>query len=68
MVNKVEAIRLRRAGMKYPQIAVQLGCSEIWCRKNLVGVEPDGSVFDGGSTKELAIGILEDALTKLKNL
>lgn len=68
MVNKAEAIRLRKAGMKYPQIAVQLGCSEIWCRKNLVGVEPDGSILECGSTKELAIGILEDALSKLKNL
>lgn len=68
MVNKCEAVRLRKAGMKYPQIAVQLGCSEIWCRKNLVGVEPDGSVLDKGSTKELAIGILEDALAKLKML
>lgn len=67
MVNKVEAVRLRKSGLSYAKIAAQLGCSEVWCKKELVGVvKGDVSAPDGNDVKIQAVRILEDALMKLR--
>jgi len=39
MVNKEKAIALRNEGLTYKEIAEILGCSVVWCKKNLKGVK-----------------------------
>lgn len=69
MVDKVEAVRMRKQGMNYKDIANSLSCSESWCKVNLKGVFQEFSTSDDElSMKRQAITILEDALTKLRSL
>lgn len=37
-VDKVKAEKLRISGKSYSEISKELGCSEVWCKKNLKGV------------------------------
>lgn len=41
MIDKEKAIQLRKAGKTYKEIAIELNCSEIWCKTNLKGVSKD---------------------------
>ena len=41
MVDKVKAIKLRQEGLSYKEIAKELECSEIWCKKNLKDTQKD---------------------------
>lgn len=69
MVDKIEAVKLRKQGLSYSKIAKQLGCSEAWCKKNLKGVER--GVNDSPANTEVklkAIAILQEALKKLREI
>lgn len=67
MIDKSKAVALRLQGHTYKDIAIIVGCSEAWCKKELKGVLTNkGSYRD--STKTQAITILEDALEKLRNI
>lgn len=69
MVNKQEAIRLREQGMSYPKIAAQLGCSEIWCKKELSWVtKGNAGAAAYVDYKIKAIKILEGALQQLREM
>ena len=61
-VNKEKAIELRKEGKTYPEIAEQLGCSVIWCSKNLKGIMITKDMSDTDlkeSIKELLVEILK---------
>ena len=67
MVDKELAVKLRKQGMTYKSIAAALACSEAWCKKNLVDVEPEGRLPEVQMEAKLsAIAILEEALLKLR--
>lgn len=38
MIDKEKAIELRQAGLSYSEIATEVGCSEVWCKKYLKDV------------------------------
>lgn len=69
-VDKQEAIRLRMLGYTYAQIAGMLGCSEIWCRKSLVGITKGIQCGDDEKilylSNIIAIKKLEDIITQLR--
>lgn len=67
MVDKKLALMLREQGLSYKEIAMQLGCSESWCKKELRGVEK-GEWAVNNETKIAAIAILRDALLRLESL
>lgn len=65
--SREEAIELRKKGYSHKQISVELGCSQAWVAKELMGVEKgEGMLVDG--TKVQAIEILEAALAKVRAL
>jgi orotate phosphoribosyltransferase-like protein len=68
--SRQQAVELRQQGMSYKQIATELGCSEAWCCKELVGVEKGVYVdnTDPLQVKAEAIRILQDALTELRKI
>lgn len=67
MVNKNLAISLRKRGYTYPEIAAAIGCSEIWCKKNLKGIVKEVTLTDElCNAKEITIQVLEDALARLR--
>jgi len=69
MVDKELAVKLRKRGLTYQQIAGTVGCSVIWCKKNLVGVKQEFADVEGQVDAKLtAIAILEDALMKLRSI
>ena len=69
MVNKQEAIRMREQGMSYAKIAAQLGCSEIWCKKELSWVTKGSAKVESSvDFKIKAIKLLEDALQQLREM
>lgn len=43
MIDKQLAIELRESGLSYSEISEKLGCSEVWCKKNLKGVVKNSS-------------------------
>ena len=64
---------LREKGYSYKQISSILGCSESWCKKNLVGstkgVLKDTNVEKAISdTKEKIIAVLERALIDVRSV
>lgn len=70
MIDKEKAVELRKSGLTYKEIAVQLNCSFAWCAKHLSGVEKDSTSVrvKVDSTKEAAVAILKDALLRLEAL
>lgn len=46
MVDKEKAIKLRKQGKTYKEIAKEMGCSEVWCKKNLSSVLKEKDVED----------------------
>lgn len=69
MIDKELAMKLRKQGLTYKQVADTVGCSVEWCKKNLVGVKQEYTVADGQvEAKMAAIAILEDALLKLRGI
>jgi len=69
MVDKLEAIKLRKMGMSYKAIAESVGCSEAWCKINLKGVKQEFAIAEGDmAVRDYVIGVLEDALAKLKGI
>ena len=46
MVDKEKAVELRKQGLTYKQIAEEIGCSEVWCKKNLASVVMDKEAED----------------------
>lgn len=65
--SREEAIELRKKGYSHKQISVELGCSQAWVAKELMGVEKgEGMLVDG--TKVQAIEILEAALERIRKL
>jgi hypothetical protein len=46
--NKKVATLLRKLGWSHKQIACYIGCSESWCRHNLVSVKQDDDLMYGG--------------------
>lgn len=65
--SREEAIELRKKGYSHKQISVEIGCSQGWVAKELMGVEKgEGMLVDG--TKVQAIEILEAALAKVRAL
>jgi len=51
MINKEKAIELREMGLSYDDIAQELKCSVIWCKKNLKGVNKNTN--EKGAIEEL---------------
>lgn len=45
-VDKAKAVELKQQGLTYKQIAEALGCSEVWCKKNLKAVVKDKQKTD----------------------
>lgn len=69
MVDKLEAIRLRKMGKSYKSIAESVGCSEAWCKINLKGVKQEFAITESDiAVRDYAISVLEDALAKLKGI
>lgn len=69
MIDKELAVKLRKQGLTYKQVADTVGCSVEWCKKNLVGVKQEYAVADGQvDAKMAAIAILEDALARLRGI
>lgn len=67
MVDKVRASALREQGFQYGEIAKMVGCSEVWCKKNLKDVVKGEKIeTDGASERMRAIAIFEEALMKLR--
>lgn len=65
--SRDQALELRKQGYSHKQISVELGCSQAWVAKELMGVEKgEGMQVDG--TKVQAIEILEEALEKIRKL
>lgn len=51
MVDKIKAIELREEGLSYEQIAKELNCSIVWCKKNLKAISKNTN--EKGLIKEL---------------
>lgn len=69
MVDKSMAVSMRKMGMIYKDIAISLGCSHSWCKRNLKGVTQEYSVGNEQlDVKKQAIEILEEALMKIRSL
>jgi len=67
MVDKVKAVELRQQGLNYKEIAQELGCSEIWCKKNLKDINKNKVEFN--IIKELTVKALSsDGVTKYEML
>lgn len=65
--SREDALELRKKGYTHKQISIELGCSQAWVAKELMGVEKgEGMQVDG--TKVQAIAILEEALERIRKL
>ena len=71
MVNVEAAVELRNKGLTYNEIAVHLGCSIAWCKKNLKEYKKPRQAVERvvvDATKEAAVAILKDALLRIECL
>jgi cyanate lyase len=70
MIDKELAIRLRKDGFSYNQIAGRIGCSKAWCAIHLKGVQRGESEAKRTSeeVRQETVRILEDALLEIKAL
>lgn len=64
------AIQMRLHGSTYKEIALVLGCSVAWCKKELVGIEPGKVKVDPVKTevKAQVVDILQKALRDIRAL